>query len=418
VTAAPAKARRARLLGADRNFTLLWAGEAVSSLGSTASLLAYPLLVLATTRSAADVGLVMALALSARLAVALPGGTLVDRLDKRHLMLTCDLVRAAAQAGLVAVLAAHDSGIPLIIVAAVIDNAFSSVFGAAEPTAVRLFVPAAQLPLALARIEARDAGALLIGPLIGGLLFAVAPWLPFLFNCLSYIASFACLTLIHPPAPAPATGGQPGYRLIFSGLRWIWNQPFLRVTLLLISGNNFVSNAALILAIVIARQHGSSAAATGLLLTLASTGSLSGALLAPRLVQRLPVRTILIANRCLWAALIPQFAWVHNVYALGAILAVMLLMGPAGSTAVITSQMAITPEDMQGRASSARGFCTGLAAPAGTALIGYALVQLGLTASVLALTTSLVLMAAIASTSPSLRAKTSRAVAPACTNVP
>jgi hypothetical protein len=134
--------------------------------------------------------------------------------------------------------------------------------------------------------------------------------------------------------------------------------------------------------------------------------------------ERLPVRTILIANRCLWAALIPQFAWVHNVYALGAILAVMLLMGPAGSTAVITSQMAITPEDMQGRASSARGFCTGLAAPAGTALIGYALVQLGLTASVLALTTSLVLMAAIASTSPSLRAKTSRAVAPACTNVP
>jgi len=79
----------------------------------------------------------------------------------------------------------------------------------------------------------------------------------------------------------------------------------MRVTLLLISGNNLVSNAVILLAIVVSRQHGASASATGLLLTFASVGSLAGALAAPRLVNRLPIRTILLANRCLWAALIP-----------------------------------------------------------------------------------------------------------------
>ena len=75
--------RRVRLVK-NRDFMLLWTGEAVSQLGSQASTVAFPLLVLSLTGSAAKAGIVglakwLPLALT-----ALPAGMAADRFDRKR----------------------------------------------------------------------------------------------------------------------------------------------------------------------------------------------------------------------------------------------------------------------------------------------------------------------------------------------
>jgi Transmembrane secretion effector len=397
-----------RLLGGGRNFTLLWAGEAVSNLGSSAALIAYPLLTLRLTGWAGAVGLVMAVAMVSQLVAGLPGGLLVDRFDRRGLMLLCDVLRLAAQAVLVAGLVIHHADLLLIIAVAAIDNAITVAFGSAETVVVRYVVDASRLPVAIARVQARDAGAALAGPPIGGVLFAIAPWLPFAFNAASYLVSFGCIGFIRMAMRAPAdaeatpTGRPSRMREMLAGLRWLWGVRFLRVTMLLIAGTNVASNSLILIAIVAAREQGNSSAATGLLLTTASAGSLTGALAAPAIIKRLSIRAILILNRGVWVAVIPQLLLIHDIYAVGALIGVLFFLGPSGSTAVIARRMAITPEQLQGRASSATRFCAGIAAPAGTVAIAFILSHFGLAASILALTGWMALLAILTLMSRSL----------------
>lgn len=403
---------RQRLLGANRDFTLLWSGLAISALGSGSCAVAYPLLVLALTHSAGQVGLVMAAGVVVRLAIGLPGGVFVDRVDKRRLMLVCVAGVFGAQAVLVAGVVGHWLSLWLLVLLQVVEGVFGSVFGAAEETAVRHVVRADQLPLALARNEARGAAAMLAGPPLGGLMFAFLPALPFAVNAVSSLASFVCIASLRAPMPPALTRGRstPSYGDLLDGLSWLWRRPFFRTTLLLVSGLNLASNAVFLLAVVSSGERGDPATATGTLVMLASVGSLVGALLAPKVVARLSVRTILVANRLVWVAVIPLLVFVANPYVVGGLIAAMFVIGPTGSTALTSRQMALTPEEFQGRASSARGFMAGLAAPIGIGLAGLCLDQLGRTASILALTGWMIAMTLLAALSRAIRAEASTPV--------
>src|SRR5215208_3237104 len=82
----------------NRDFRLLWVGQAVSALGSNISITAYPLLVLALTGSAASAGLVGFLGSLPYALLQLPAGAYVDRWDRRRVMLVSDAIRGAVLA--------------------------------------------------------------------------------------------------------------------------------------------------------------------------------------------------------------------------------------------------------------------------------------------------------------------------------
>lgn len=396
--------RCAPLLGRNRDFTLLWSGQAVSALGSRTSMITYPLLVLAVTGSAGLVGVVMAVSMIVQLLVGLPGGAIVDRVDKRRLMIACDIARLVAQGSVAAALVTDRLGIGLIVGAIAVESGFSAVFGAAEPAAVRHVVRPDDRSLALARNEARSAAAMLAGPPLGGLLFAITPALPFLADAVSYLVSFACIALIRSPMQRPPESERQTLRQALPyGLKWVWGQPFLRVTMLLISGSNLVSNAVLLVAIVVSQRRGDADLTTGVLVTIMAVGMLVGAIAAPRVVTRLPVRAILVLNRAVWTAAIPLMLLAPNSYVIGGLIAVMMILGPSGNTAITTSQMRLTPEHLQGRVSSASGFCAGAAAPVGAVLVGYGLENANLAVTVAALAGWMLLMTAIASLSRAIR---------------
>src|SRR5689334_1572548 len=83
-------------LSRNRNYQLLWSGQALSEVGFSTTMIAFPLLVLAITGSPAASGLVLGADAAAQLIAGLPAGALVDRWDRKKIMLWCEAVLAVA----------------------------------------------------------------------------------------------------------------------------------------------------------------------------------------------------------------------------------------------------------------------------------------------------------------------------------
>src|ERR1041385_2717024 len=116
VSASPAPVALRR----NRDFMLLWSGQAVSELGSRAAWLAYPLLVLALTHSPAKAGIVTFANRFPFFLFSLPAGALVDRWNRKRIMLTCDAGRFAGAASIAtALLIGHVSFTQVVLVATV-----------------------------------------------------------------------------------------------------------------------------------------------------------------------------------------------------------------------------------------------------------------------------------------------------------
>jgi hypothetical protein len=77
----------------NRDFVLLWGGETLSEVGSQSSAVAYTLLVLALTGSSTDAGIVGLARWLPLVLFSLPAGVLADRVNRKRLMIVCDLVR-------------------------------------------------------------------------------------------------------------------------------------------------------------------------------------------------------------------------------------------------------------------------------------------------------------------------------------
>ena len=78
----------------NRDYLLLWSGQTISSIGSGISELAFPLLVLALTHSPAQAGFASALRTLPYFIFTLPGGALIDRWNRKRVMILCDAGRA------------------------------------------------------------------------------------------------------------------------------------------------------------------------------------------------------------------------------------------------------------------------------------------------------------------------------------
>src|SRR5689334_16634517 len=98
--AAPTLPARLPSLWRNRDYLLLWSGQIISSVGTQVSGLAYPLLVLFLTGSPVQAGIVGALQSLPFLLLSLPVGALLDRWDRKRVMILADIGRALALASI------------------------------------------------------------------------------------------------------------------------------------------------------------------------------------------------------------------------------------------------------------------------------------------------------------------------------
>ena len=157
----------------NRDYLLLWLGQAVSSLGTGISQFAFPLLVLALTHSFAAAGFAGALGQLPYLLFSLPAGALVDRWDRKRIMVVCTLGLALCIASIpVALLSGHLTVIQLYIVSFLMGTLFVF-YELAELAALTQVVPKVHLSTAVAQNEAIFSTVSLLAPSLGGVLLSV-----------------------------------------------------------------------------------------------------------------------------------------------------------------------------------------------------------------------------------------------------
>ena len=385
----------------NREFALLWIGQGVSSLGSQISLVAYPLLVLATTGSPARAGIVGFAAQAPIAALALPAGALADRVDRKRMMVASDAVRGLALGSVPVALAA--GGIPylLIVAVALLDGTGFVCTYVAERGAVRLLVAPEQLGEAVARNESRMFAAALAGPPLGGLLFGIGRALPFVADAVSYIAAAASKLLIRSPFQEQRDPRQRGHAR--EGVRWLWQRPFFRTCSLLFAFSNPLYTGMYLLMVVLARRDGASATLVGVMLALAAGGGLIGALLAPAVARRLTPRAFLVGESLVLACAIPLLAVVHSPPLLGVIMGAAELITPVTNSVVVGLRVALAPDELQGRVQAASTMVSFSAGWAGPLAVGFLIQNAGATATVLALTGWAATLAVVALAARSFR---------------
>jgi predicted MFS family arabinose efflux permease len=392
----------------NRDFLLLWSGAAVSNLGSNCSNIAYPLLVLAMTGSAATAGLTGFVALLPQLLFQLPAGALADRWNRKHVMIWCDGLRGLALGSLVLSLLAWHLSVAQILVVGFVEGTLTVCYGIAASAAVPNVVPREQLTLALSRNEARSRGATMAGQPLGGALFGIARSLPFLADACSYVFSFTTLLLIKADFQTRReTAAARGPRAILADIRegavWLWNQPFLRVTTFLIAGSNLMFQALVLSVIVLAEPEGGRSTAIGVMFGIAAAGGTIGSLIAPTLRRRLSMRAVVVGANWAWAVLVPLTALSRNPYVIGSVYALLCFVGPLWNIVISSYRLSITPDAMRGRVLGTASLVSYGAIPLGSLIGGLMLARFGARPTVAALTVWMLTLAVAATVSRAVR---------------
>jgi predicted MFS family arabinose efflux permease len=194
------------------------------------------------------------------------------------------------------------------------------------------------MPAAVARLEARSYAATIAGPPLGGLLYSITRAAPFAGDAVGYTySSLATLAVrtpleLRPPDPETHRGG------LTAGLSWLWSNQLLRAMLLAAAGENFVFRALDLAVILAARDSGATSTQIGVMLAIAGTCGLAGALIATRLAVTTHPSMVVLGIFWSTTALIPIMAIDPDPYILGA------LLGAAGMLDALEQTYQAMPE--------------------------------------------------------------------------
>jgi MFS family permease len=397
------------LISAD--FVKLWTASAVSNIGDGVTMVAGPLLVAALTTDPAAVAVAVFAQQLPWLLFALISGGWGDRLDRRRLVVVVNLARAAALGLLVAVVASGMVTVWLVYATFFLLGTGETLADTASSAFVPAIVPTDRLPAANAWLGATFtvANQFAAKPL-GAWLFVVAAALPFGVNAVSFAVSAVLVAgirsiprpavipdggraaaartesqprdpgeLVLPPAaglvlPPPAVGpvsppavgpvspppagvggaARRSLRVdIADGIRWLWNHRLLRTLAVTMAFGNLAFCAAFAIFVLYSRQRlGLSDVGYGVLLTAFAVGGLLGAILAPRLLARIPATALLRAGLLVEVALHGTLAATTRPVVAAAIIVVFGVHTVVWGVVVTTVRQRAVPPAMYGRVSS------------------------------------------------------------------
>ena len=187
---------------AGREFAKLWCASAVSGAGDGTALTAGPLLAFTLTRDPRLIAGVTAALTLPYLLFSWPAGVLIDRADRRRAMARVDAFRAVLLAGFTVLVITHAVGLLARYACFFLIGTCETFFRNSSQTLIPQVVGREALPLANGRMMGAEIVMNeLAGPMTGGLLFAIAPPVPFGIDAASFAVSSALLSWLRPPPP-------------------------------------------------------------------------------------------------------------------------------------------------------------------------------------------------------------------------
>ncbi|MBO2456728.1 MFS transporter [Actinomadura violacea] len=304
-------------------FTVLSAGSAVSQLGSMGVAAAGPLLVLSRTESPISAGYVTAASVLPGLVLHLPAGALADRVDRRTVMWTSQVVRIISALATCLYLVSMPFSVPVLILAAFIDGCCAIFYEVAEIATVPELIAKESLAVAIGSNEAKLNASMLLGRPMGGALLAIHPAMPYLVDACTSFLPVGILTALRRPvelgrrsggqgeagAGSPAAGdagpnGTEGAEgraarvargTLGRAFGLIAGDVLSRTVIGVCFLANFFFQVIVLLQILLAEREGIPSYVVGLLLSLSGLGGTVGAVLAPFILRkRSPALSVLL----------------------------------------------------------------------------------------------------------------------------
>jgi predicted MFS family arabinose efflux permease len=344
------------LVRGNRNFRYLWFGQIVSQLGDWFNVVALYALLFELTGSATAIAALMVMQL---LPVALVGpvaGVIVDRFDRRRIMIAADLIRGTAVLGLLLVRTPETVWVAYVVTGVMV--ACSGFFEPARSATVPSIVPREHLVAANAISTGTWSAMLAVGASLGG---GVAALLgrdaAFIINAVSFFASAVFLLQMRVPPRSETIRAEAGLRGVIDGLSYMRGHKDVARIALIKGGWALVGGALLLLTVFgdrIFRIGDSSDAGIGILFAARGIGAMGGSLIVSLIAARHGnlIRLIgpayFIAGACYAALAVVPTIW----FAAAAVIAAHVFGSILWVSSNVLLQMRV-PDEFRGRVFSA-----------------------------------------------------------------
>ncbi|MBE9112565.1 MFS transporter [Nodosilinea sp. LEGE 07298] len=219
-----------------RTFTLIWCGQLVLTIGSYMTEFALTLWAWEMTGSATALALVGFFSQLPRIPITLVAGLIVDRFNRKHLMMLGDAVAALSTVGIGLLYSTGDLNIWHLYLATTLNGGFGQIQSLAYQTSISTLVPLSQLTRANSMNSAVHYGSAIFGPALTGVLYPLIGLLGIVgIDLVSFGVAIASLLFLHVPQPSqPATLElETLWTKLTFGFREVWRQPSLRALLLI-----------------------------------------------------------------------------------------------------------------------------------------------------------------------------------------
>lgn len=353
------------------DFRILLGGQIVSSLGSQMSQLAFPLLILSITGSPAQAGFVGALRAVPALLLSLPVSALVDRWDRKRVMIWSDAGRALALGGVALALIAGRLTLLQLAAASLVEGALAVTFGLADTATLPRVVSPSRVPQALSTWQVTESVTQVIGPLVGGALYGAGRALPFLADAVSYVASVGTMMLIRTEFQGERHLAARSLRAeVAEGMAWLWRHDALRFLAVLTSGLMVCSVGYPLIMIILAQHLGASPLVIGIIFASAGPGSVVGALLAAPLQRRFGVGAVIVWATWVWALTWLFYLFAPTAFWLSVVNAAAFVVVPVYMITQSSYRLTAIPDRLQGRVTSVFRLIVSGSQPLGVAVAG------------------------------------------------
>jgi MFS family permease len=360
------------------DFWKLLVGQTVSSLGSSFTLFALPLLVFKLTSSAIALALMTVAEYIPFLLFGLAIGVWVDRIDRKRMMIFADVTQAVILCSVPLLSVLGLLSVWWIYTVGFISSTLWICFNTAEFATVPSLVRKADLVTANGHLQASYSAATVTGPLLAGLLVALVPvHTLLLFDAFSFLLSALAVGLIGARLDAVKEANRRSKSLfdeVSEGLSFIMGHPVLRATcflMALVSGVGFTVYSQLVL--YAKERLEASDTQVGLLYAAGSIGMVILALAAGPLRRHLSFSKAVLSAPMLGGILIVLLAstrWYWTALVLWASIWGLVVFFDINTNTLLQT---VVPEHLLGRVRSAVSVLSWSAIPLGTLVGGVAI---------------------------------------------
>ena len=194
-----------------RSFLVIWGGQVVSMIGTAMTRFALLVWAWEETGRATSLSLLLFFQIGATVVASPLAGALVDRWDRKRVMMLSDLGAGASTAALLALLLAGRLELWALYAAALVAGAFEAFQFPAYSAAVTLLMPGRHYARASGLVSLAQSGSLMLGPALAGVLlpFVGTAWV-LAIDLATVAVALATLALVAVPRAAAAGGGGAG----------------------------------------------------------------------------------------------------------------------------------------------------------------------------------------------------------------